>query len=107
MLTLRYILGFPGNSDGKESACNERELGSIPGSGRYSGEGNGNPFQYSCLGNPMDRGAWQGCKESDMTERLTLSLSQRGNSGNGVFHGQRSLATGYIPRGHKELDMNK
>ena len=44
---------------GKESACSEEEMGSIPGSGRSPGEGNGNPLQYSCLGNPMDRGAWQ------------------------------------------------
>ena len=50
--------GFPGGSDGKESACNAEDLGSIPGLGRSSGEGNGNPLQYSCLGNPMDRGAW-------------------------------------------------
>ena len=40
------------------SAGDARESGLIPGSGRYSGEGNGNPLQYSCLGNPMDRGAW-------------------------------------------------
>ena len=51
--------GFPGGSDGKESACNAGNLGSIPGSGRSHGEGNGNPLQYSCLENPMDRGAWQ------------------------------------------------
>ena len=51
--------GFPGGSDGKESACNAGNLGSIPGSGRSRGEGNGNPLQYSCLENPMDRGAWQ------------------------------------------------
>ena len=50
--------GFPGGSDGKESACNAGDLGSIHGSGRSPGEGNGNPFQYSCLGNPIDRGAW-------------------------------------------------
>ena len=43
----------------KESACNAGDLGSIPGSGGSPGEGNGNPFQYSCLENPMDRGAWQ------------------------------------------------
>ena len=49
---------FPGGSDGKESACIVRDLGSIPGSGRYPGEGNGYPVQYSCLENPMDRGAW-------------------------------------------------
>ena len=51
--------GFPGGSDGKESACDAEDLGSIHGSGRSPGEGNANPLQYSCLGNPMDRGAWQ------------------------------------------------
>ena len=49
---------FPGGSDGKESACNTGNLGLIPGSGRCPEEGNGNPLQYSCLENPMDRGAW-------------------------------------------------
>ena len=49
--------GFPGGSDGKVSACNAGDPGSIPGSGRSSGEGNGNPLQYSCLENLMD-GAW-------------------------------------------------
>ena len=53
------LLGFSGGSDGKESACNAGDLGSIPGSGRSPGEGNGNPLQYSCLKNPMDRGAWR------------------------------------------------
>ena len=47
-------MGFPGGSDGKESACNAGDPGSIPGSGRSPGEGNGNPLQYSCLGNLMD-----------------------------------------------------
>ena len=51
--------GFPCGSDGKESACYAGELGSIPGSGRSLVEGHGNPLQYSCLGNPMDRGVWQ------------------------------------------------
>ena len=50
--------GFPGGSEGKASACDTEDLGSIPGSGRSPGEGNGNPLQYSCLENPMDRGAW-------------------------------------------------
>ena len=50
--------GFPGSSDGKESACNAGDLGSIPGSGRSPGEGNANPLQYSCLENPTDRAAW-------------------------------------------------
>ena len=49
------MLGFPGGSDGKESACNAQDLGLIPGSGRSPGEGNGNPLQYSCLENPIDR----------------------------------------------------
>ena len=49
--------GFPGGSDGKESSCNAGNLESILKSKRSPGEGNGNPLQYSCLGNPMDRGA--------------------------------------------------
>ena len=48
-----------GGSAGKESACNAGDLGSIPGLGRSPGEANGNPLQYSCLGSPMDRGAWR------------------------------------------------
>ena len=51
-------LGFPGGSDGKESAYNSGDLGLIPGWGRSPGEGNGNPLQYSFLENLMDRGAW-------------------------------------------------
>ena len=47
-----FFMGFPGGSEVKVSACNVRDLGSIPGSGRSPGEGNGNPLQYSCLGNP-------------------------------------------------------
>ena len=50
---------IPGASDGKESACSEVDLGSLPGSQRSSGERNGYPLQYSCLENSMDRGAWQ------------------------------------------------
>ena len=50
--------GSPGGSDGKESACNAGDLGSIPGSGKSPGEGNGYPLQYVCLGNAMDRGTW-------------------------------------------------
>ena len=51
--------GFPVSSAGKESARSVGDLGLIPGSGRSPGKGNGNPLQYSCLENPMDRGAWQ------------------------------------------------
>ena len=50
--------GFPGSSDGKESACNVGDPGLISGSGRSPGEGNGNTLQYSCVENPVDRGAW-------------------------------------------------
>ena len=58
-LKLLIYCGFPGGSDGKESTGNVADPGLIPGSGRSPGEGNGNPPQYSCLGNPMDRGAWR------------------------------------------------
>ena len=51
--------GFPHSSVDKESTCNAGDPGSILGSGRSPGEGNGNPLQYSCLENPIDRGAWQ------------------------------------------------
>ena len=50
---------FPGGFNGEESACNVGDPGSVPGLGRSPGEGNGNPLQYSCLENPMDREAWQ------------------------------------------------
>ena len=50
--------GFPGDLDGEESACNAGDIGSIRGSGRSSGEGNGNPLQYSCLGNFRYRATW-------------------------------------------------
>ena len=65
--------GFPGSSDGKEFAYNVGDLGVIPGSERSPGGGHGKPLQYSCLENPMDRGAWWatvdgGHKELDTTE---------------------------------------
>ena len=71
-----YPGGFPGGSEVKVSACKAGDWGSIPGSGRSPGEGNGKPLQYSCLENSMDGGAsWAtyspwGHKESDTTERL-------------------------------------
>ena len=66
------ILGFPGGSVVKNPPANVGDIGSVPGLGRFPGEGNGNPLQYSCLGNPMDRGTWWatahgGLKESDLT----------------------------------------
>ena len=72
-------LGFPGGSDSKSSACNSGDLGSIPGSGRSPQKENGNPLQYSCLRNPMDRGTWlaivHGIAKNQATEhamQLTL-----------------------------------
>ena len=67
---------------GKESTCNAGDVSSIPWLGRFPGEGNGNPLQYSCLENPMARGAWQatihgGAKESDTTEWLFLTSLTR------------------------------
>ena len=74
---LIHIMGFPDGSDGRESACNARDLGLIPGSGRSPEEGNHYPLQYSCLENSMDRGDWwlqsMRGKELDTTEELTLS----------------------------------
>ena len=68
-------MGFLDGSVGKESACSAREVGSIPVLGRSPGVGYGNPLPYSCVKNPMDRGAWQatvhGVTESDMTDQLS------------------------------------
>ena len=71
LLTRFRTLGFPGGSDGKESAHNGGDLGSIPGLGRSPGEGNGYPLWYSCLENFMDRGAWWATvHEVNTTEQL-------------------------------------
>ena len=85
------LVGFPGGLVIKNQPANAGDVGSIPGLGKCPGEGNGNPFQYSCLKNSMDRGAWQttvngvtksepggalwGHKKSDMTERLSTHIS--------------------------------
>ena len=86
VLLLYYLIalitseGFPSASADEESACSAGHMGSIPGSGRAPGGGNGNPLQYSCLGNPMDRGAWwatvhEGRKELDTAERLSTHIT--------------------------------
>ena len=81
MYTLIYVIyrGFPGGSEGNESACNEGDPGSIPGSGRSPGEENGNPLQYSCLESPCGQRSLVGYsslghEESDTTERVHFHL---------------------------------
>ena len=66
-------MDFPGGSDGKASVYNAGDLGSIPGSGRSPGEGNGNPLQYSCLENPMDGRAWLATVHGVTKSRTRLS----------------------------------
>ena len=71
LVFISLMVGDPGGSEVEASACNAGDPGSIPGSRRSLGEGNGNPLQYSCLGNPVDRGALQAtahgvAKESDI-----------------------------------------
>ena len=70
-------MGFPGGSDGTESACNAGDPGSIPGSGRFPGEGNGYPLQSSCLENSMFRGAWRAIVLGVTKSRTQLSDSHR------------------------------
>ena len=65
-------LGFPHSSVGKESVCSAGDLGSIPGLGRSSEEGNGNPLQCSCLKNPLDRGAWRATVHGDTWSQTQL-----------------------------------
>ena len=84
-LRTSYITGCPGGSDGKASPCNAGDPGSIPGSERFPGEGNGNPLQYSCLENPMDGGAWWAtvhgvAKSRDMTEGLSSYITGEDDS---------------------------
>ena len=66
-------MGFPGGSDGKGTACNVGDVGSIPGSGRSPGGGHGNPPQYSCLEDSMDREAWQATVLGVTKSRTPLS----------------------------------
>ena len=70
------LLGFPGSSDCRESACSAGDLGSIPGLGRSPGERNSKPCQYSCLGNPMDRGAWQATVHGVEKSQTQLNTAQ-------------------------------
>ena len=72
-MKFRRNRGFPGGSDGKESACNARDPGLILGSGRSPGEGNGYPLQYSCLENSMDAGAWWATVRGGAKSRTGMS----------------------------------
>ena len=72
-MTSFVIKGFPDGSDGKASACNAGDPGLIPGSGRSSGEGNGNPLQYSCLENSTERVAWRPTVHGVTKSRTGLS----------------------------------
>ena len=65
-------LGFPGGTVVKNLPANAEDVCSIPGSGKFFGEGNGNPLQYSCLRNPMDRGAWQASVHGVMKSQILL-----------------------------------
>ena len=73
LLAASPFMNFPGGSEGKASACNVGDLGSIPGLGRLPGEGNGNPLQNSCLENPMDRGAWWATVHGVSKSQIQLS----------------------------------
>ena len=78
-LKLTNEYGLPRWHSGKESACHAgdaRDVGSIPGFGRSPGEGNGNPLQYSCLENPMDRGAWWAIVHRVVNNQIQLSAAQ-------------------------------
>ena len=93
-MTLMWLFwGFPGGSESKESSCNAGDPDLIPGSRRSPGERNGNPLWYSCLGNCMDRGAWQatvhGVPESDITEGLSLTLNHKTRLTPGFSVGRR------------------
>ena len=82
---------FPGGSDGKESAYSVGDPGSIPGSGRSPGEGNGNPLQYSCLENPMNRGTWQATVHRVAKSQTWLNNFTWANSGRWWRTGRHGL----------------
>ena len=84
------LLGLSCSSSDKASACNAGDQGSVPGSGRSSGEGNGSPLQYSCLENSMDREAWQATVRGVTKRQTRLS-----NTHTTTFHGVVNL------KGHK------
>ena len=80
IINVSFICQFPGGSEVKVSASSVGDLGSIPGSGRSPGEGNGNPLQYSCLENPMDRESWQATVQGVAKSRTRLSNFTMGSN---------------------------
>ena len=87
------LLGFPGGSAIKNPPASAGDVGSFPGLGRFPGEGNGNPLQYSYLGNPMDRGIWQALWSHGVTRiRHDLATKQQQQQ-NVVYPTERSLHT--------------
>ena len=74
VILIRRFLGFSGGSDSKESACNAGDLGLIPGWGRSIREGNGNPLQYPCLENPMNKGVWWDTVHGVPAEQLSMHV---------------------------------
>ena len=76
---LKLTWGFPGGSESKESTCNAEDLSSVPVSGRSPGGGHGNPLQYYCLENPMDRGDWWATIHGVAKSQTRLSLSTEQN----------------------------
>ena len=93
--TLKFAILFNSYSDGKASACSAGDRGSIPGSGRSPGEGNGNPLQHSCLENPMDGGAWKAAVHGVAQSRTRLSDFTF------TFHCEHSLALSFFVIGMK------
>ena len=105
---LRFLLGYnrkhgvPWWLNGKNPPANAADAGSIPGLGRFPGEGNGNPLQHSCLGNSMDKRAWQATvhgveKELDTTQQLTNSNRK---------HGEKAQLSKALKIGQKKLESN-
>ena len=100
-------MGLPCCSVVKNLPANVGDADSIPGSGRSPGRGNGNPLQYSCLRNPMSRGAWcvcyspRGHKESDMTEQLSVKCMFGDDSCNIVLHSLKLLRVDLKSSHHK------
>ena len=87
-------LGFPGGSDSKESACSAEDPGLISGSGRFSGEENGYPLQYSCLENSMGRGAWHAIVHGVSKSRTRLKRLSSSSSSPGGSDGKESCNAG-------------